>query len=430
MDTRTSRSPAGFEGKAFVLAAFFDGKPTDGGGYVHKVGTLRVLRQLQSPELQIVVICGNREALATVAAHGLKGVFQPRKGLRQWLGELSAMRAVKIYLGRSLGPRWSPVDRLLVRLGADLVFFAEPDRRALQVYSRSYIFSILDLAHLEHPEFPEVSLFGEFERREQLYGDATRRAIAVITDSEDGRKLVSEQYRVPLSRIFTAPFLMSSRVAGFVPDEAVASEVRKRYGLSDPYIFYPAQFWAHKNHRYIVAALRVLRERYGWAPQAVFCGSDKGALGAVRRYAELAGVSDLVNYCGFVPDEHIPYLYVGALALVMPTYFGPTNIPPAEAVRLGVPVCYSDLPGFREQMGKAARYIDLADPASLAQALQRIRSEGRPAPADPGGGSASCEDAEQRYFRVLEQIIAGFQQKTLTRAIPPATPAVGPQRRG
>ena len=73
------------------------------------------------------------------------------------------MWAVRIYFGRSLGPKLSPVDRLLVRLGADLVFFAEPDRRALQLYSHSYIFSILDLAHLEHPEFPEVSLFGEFE---------------------------------------------------------------------------------------------------------------------------------------------------------------------------------------------------------------------------------------------------------------------------
>ncbi len=111
------------------------------------------------------------------------------------------MWAVRIYLGRSLGPKLSPVDRLLVRLGADLVFFAEPDRRALQLYSHSYIFSILDLAHLEHPEFPEVSLFGEFERREQLYADATRWAVAVITDSESGRKLLGEQYRVPLANL-------------------------------------------------------------------------------------------------------------------------------------------------------------------------------------------------------------------------------------
>jgi glycosyltransferase involved in cell wall biosynthesis len=38
----------------------------------------------------------------------------------------------------------------------------------------------------------------------------------------------------------------------------------------------------------------------------------------------------------------------------MPSYFGSTNLPPLEAVSLGCPVIYSDLPEFREQMGDAA----------------------------------------------------------------------------
>jgi glycosyltransferase involved in cell wall biosynthesis len=413
VDTHASRIRSGGDDRPFVLAAFFDGEPTDGGGYVHKIGTLRVLRRLQGKGLEIVLICGSREALATVEAHGLRGVVQSRKGLRQWLGELSAMKAVRTYMGRSLGPKLSPVDRLLVRLGADLVFFAEPDRRALQLYSRSFIFSILDLAYLEHPEFPEVSLFGEFERREQLYAEVTRKAIAVITDSEEGRRLVKEQYRVPLSRIFTAPFLTSSSVARFRPDESIAAEVRKRYGLLEPYIFYPAQFWAHKNHRYIIVALRIMKERYGWAPQAVFCGSDKGMLSAVLECADLAGVRDLVNYCGFVPDGHIPYLYQGALALVMPTYFGPTNIPPVEALRLGIPVCYSDLPSFREQMGETVSYVDLEDPGSLAETLHCLRGQGRGKESRMNtAGEPRADEAEDLYFRVLEQIVLRFRRKT------------------
>ena len=65
----------------------------------------------------------------------------------------------------------------------------------------------------------------------------------------------------------------------------------------------------------------------------------------------------------------MPYLYQGALALTMPTYFGPTNIPPLEAFALGCPVCYSDLPAFRSQVGDAAFFMDLADPDSLADIL-------------------------------------------------------------
>ena len=34
-----------------------------------------------------------------------------------------------------------------------------------------------------------------------------------------------------------------------------------------------------------------------------------------------------VRFAGFVSSEEINYLYSQAFALVMPTYFGPTNIP-------------------------------------------------------------------------------------------------------
>jgi hypothetical protein len=52
--------------------------------------------------------------------------------------------------------------------------------------------------------------------------------------------------------------------------------------------------------------------------------------------------------------SHVPALYEGAIALVMPSYGGPTNFPPLEAVVLCCPVVCCDLPGCREQMRDAA----------------------------------------------------------------------------
>ena len=49
----------------------------------------------------------------------------------------------------------------------------------------------------------------------------------------------------------------------------------------------------------------------------------------------------------------------------MPTYFGPTNIPPLEAFKLNVPVIYSDLPGLRDQVKGAALLVDLNDQKAL-----------------------------------------------------------------
>ena len=61
----------------------------------------------------------------------------------------------------------------------------------------------------------------------------------------------------------------------------------------------------------------------------------------------------------------------------MPTYLGPTNIPPLEALYYETPVCYSDTTFFREQMGDSVFYIDLKDPKSLVESLLMIQSDKR-----------------------------------------------------
>src|SRR5262245_7676229 len=241
--------------KPFVLATFFDGDPTEGGGYVHKRSVLDVLRQLQSADLRVLVVCDTPANLAVVRGIGLEGVVRRRGALSRALGIVSAFDLVKAALGRSFGPSLSPVDRLLRSMGVDLVFFAGPDGRALELYTHGFVFSVWDLCHLEHPDFPEVSHHGEFERRERLYSRALRKAVAVIADSEHGRNLIAHAYGVPAARVHVAPFLVGNRIGAFRFDPGRAADVEQRYKLAVPYILYPAQFWHHKNHGYILRAL-------------------------------------------------------------------------------------------------------------------------------------------------------------------------------
>ena len=56
----------------------------------------------------------------------------------------------------------------------------------------------------------------------------------------------------------------------------------------------------------------------------------------------------------------------------MPTYFGPTNLPPLEAFQMGVPVIYSNFSDFKKEFENSVLYSDLNDPSSLAKNLKEL----------------------------------------------------------
>jgi glycosyltransferase involved in cell wall biosynthesis len=53
----------------------------------------------------------------------------------------------------------------------------------------------------------------------------------------------------------------------------------------------------------------------------------------------------------------------------MPTFFGPTNIPPLEAMKLGCPVAVSNIYGMPEQTRGAALLFDPESEQEIANAI-------------------------------------------------------------
>ena len=84
------------------------------------------------------------------------------------------------------------------------------------------------------------------------------------------------------------------------------------------------------------------------------------------------GLNHQVYMLGYVPDEEISALYAGATALVMPTFFGPTNIPFLEAWAMECPVLTSRIRGIVEQVGDAALTVDPRSVEEIAEGIRRL----------------------------------------------------------
>lgn len=259
----------------------------------------------------------------------------------------------------------SIIDQTVEKHSIDLVYFLTPTALARTLTNAPFFFTVWDFCHRDWPEFPEVNTSGIFEGREELYRNTLPRAIAVIVDSECLAEKTVRYYGINRDRITIVPFLFSDSEIASIKDVDVIT----KYSLRKPFIYYPAQFWAHKNHYYILEALASLRNEKSVRIDAVFSGTDYGTLEYINKSAEKMNIAEQIHYLGFIPREDVWNLYKNAIALAMPTYFGPTNIPPLEALAVGCPVLYSDLPEFRAEYDGAASFMDLDDPQSMVELL-------------------------------------------------------------
>jgi glycosyltransferase involved in cell wall biosynthesis len=239
----------------------------------------------------------------------------------------------------------------------------------------------------------------------------------VFADSALGASNITRRYAVDTRRVHV--MRSSPALQTLVPQDAPAGRnggVKARYGVDGEYIFYPAQFWAHKNHVYVVRALHQLQDRHGVRMHAIFAGGDAGGtLTHVRQLAQALGVADRVHFAGFVSGQDMPDLYRQALALVMPTYFGPTNLPPLEALRFGTPVLYPDGIAQAGELEEVVLKINLDDPTSLVKHLIDLHAAG-PVPVDRQPGAAArallarLDDDAQR-IETLKLVLSSFARK-------------------
>jgi glycosyltransferase involved in cell wall biosynthesis len=151
--------------------------------------------------------------------------------------------------------------------------------------------------------------------------------------------------------------------------------VLEKYGLREGYVFYPAQFWPHKNHVNLLEAIATINTQSTDPVQLVLTGADHGNESFLRARAQEMGVENDVQFLGFVESSEIAVLYRNAACLAFVSYFGPDNIPPLEAFQLGCPVIAADVPGAREQLGDAAVFVNPSSPPEIAGAIDTIRSD-------------------------------------------------------
>ncbi|BFM39514.1 glycosyltransferase family 1 protein [Synechocystis sp. LKSZ1] len=324
--------------------------PTVGGGYTFESQILKVLLDSLAPSRHQFFLYSRSPFLGTDSIP-------------------ATVPLIPLHTGPgSAGQPWTEAQ-ILASLQAhqiELILSLAPRHLTLEI---PFITIVWDLQHRLQPYFPEVSSGGEWEARERFFAQLLARAAYIITGTEVGKQEIERFYNIAPSRIQVIP----APTPPFVFHPSPQPEpILQRHGVLGPYLFYPAQFWPHKNHVGALLALQILREQYQLPLSLVFTGSDQGNLAFVQAQAARLGLTEQVHFLGFIPQRDLVALYQKAFALLFMTFFGPDNLPPLEAMALGCPVIASDVPGHREQLAEAALLVDPKSPEAMTAAILKL----------------------------------------------------------
>lgn len=302
----------------------------------------------------------------------------------------------------------------------DVVYFAWPFFMEPARLQTAVVGTFHDLHYKHFPESynPEMLRLLESEVNYWL-----REMAAVVVSTKYIAADIQRHYpgAAPLiDIIYLAPYGSGAKTA------AEVEVARSAHGIPDDYLIYSGGRPRHKNIIVLLKALTELRAR-GFGLPLVITGVGTEVIGdqdanlprgdAATEINEYLAASDLkvgvdVISLGYVSNHDVDALTAGASAVVSASLYEAGCGPAMDAWQWGVPVAFSDIPPFVEQLdalGTRAWVFDPHDPRDVADKIAAILS-------DPAATARAVDESIRAIDRYTWNDVAGDYYDVFLRA--------------
>jgi hypothetical protein len=349
-----------------ITGLLFDADIKNGGSYQMSINNLIELRNsFSNSNLKLVILTHKKNYI-------LDNLNIDYQIIKLSIFDYIYIFLINFFLFKNLFKKFnifSIFEKKLIKKNINLVVFLFTSYKSFLLKKVKYTSTVLDICHREFPKFKEVGNFKTFFFREYLNKKILPLSYLIITESQDLKEKIVKFYKLDFNKIISIPNISSKLMNG--KKNYLINNIKKKYNIKNNFYFYPAQFWEHKNHIIILKCVQKLNKK-GINLYFIFCGRDKGNLKFIRKKISEYKINSNIKILNYIEDKDVWALYKLSKALVMPTYFGPTNIPPVEAWSLNVPVIYSS---YLKNHGKnAALYFDPDSEDDLIKALNNLDS--------------------------------------------------------
>ncbi len=327
------------------IAIYFETSKSTGGAHHQNIKLVEIFQKYLSEEFNFTYVVPSNQQKQIIDKMGSKSIIF-KKSLRfrfeQFFFKFSFLR--EIYKKLSIK---NSFEKFLKSNNFDLVFFNSPYEVSILLENINFVIMLLSMQHRTHGFFPEYKGKHDNEIRDKIIENAVKKAFKIFVGAEKDKNLLIKFFNVDENKVKVQPYVFTLPSLYKKNINYDYDKVFKNLGIPENknILIYPAQFWAHKNHKYITDIALYLKKKNINNIFFVFSGFDKGNLKFIKKIIDENQLNDFIKIFDYLEDLELVSLYLKCFGVIMPSLVGHSTIPMYEAFFFKKNIFYTkDLP--------------------------------------------------------------------------------------
>lgn len=328
------------------------------GGLNYYRNLLAAVVRYASNELKVKVFVSGRQDMSAYQDFPTGTDFVPLSIFDRWtLGWFVRKAFIKVFGYDKV------LDYYLKKYDVDVLSHIATPARCPSVKNIAWI------PDFQHKYLPQFFSGSELKLRDLCYAGIARNMDLIIFSSNTAKEDFITYY---------PGYESKARVLHFVPDidvslPTVNKAVMEKYGIKDRFFFLPNQYWAHKNHKIVLEALRILKDQNKFV-RVVSTGNTKDYraphyIEELMSFIHEHQLEDMYIILGLIPYADVQALSAASWGYINPSFFEGWSTTVEEAKYRGKRILLSDLRVHREQSPKYGVYFDPNNAEELAEKM-------------------------------------------------------------
>jgi glycosyltransferase involved in cell wall biosynthesis len=193
----------------------------------------------------------------------------------------------------------------------------------------------------------------------------------IITVSEYSKQDIVKYLQIPEEKI-TVIYEAADQNFHNEVTQATRLDIRRKYQLQLPYIFYIGGWEKRKNIPFLIKAFAEAKLE---GVELVLAGGKNEQRDILMKLGESLGIANQLRLLGWVDDTDLPGLYAEAVCFVYPSEYEGFGLQLCEAMAVGCPVLAARSTCLPEILGDGGETFSISETTELANLLQLLKND-------------------------------------------------------